>query len=83
MKPHEIAALMERDKSGKPFWQRRFEQEKAASEVSYSASFESRFPGVSDLGDAAEPEAEPATPEGGDADYRLDFQRRHGFEATA
>lgn len=30
MEKHELAALMERDKHGKPFWLRRLEQEKAA-----------------------------------------------------
>jgi len=75
MQPHEIVALMQRDETGKPYWFRRIEQDRAVTETSYAEDFKARH--------GFAPVVEAAAAEGEDADYRALFAARFGREATA
>lgn len=74
-KYYEIAALMQRDEHGRPYWLRRYEQEKAAAEPSYARDFEERH-------GFAPAEVETPTYDA-DAEYRALFAARFGVEASA
>ena len=75
MRSYEIAALMQRDESGKPYWLRRCEEEKAKEVPNYERDFEDRH--------GFAPAEIETTASGEDADYAALYRARFGMEATS